>query len=269
MAEETTPRLGLDRYTSGSDPHPSRQKFNQSRDLMEQLIAVAEQGTLAGRPPAGRGGAFYCATDQANRVYFDTGTEWVEVAPRGGVTPSGVAVAGSSNEGTSNRSARADHTHALPLATLNTPGAMSAADKVKLDDAVSISTPSSLMLRDANGRASVSGPTSSWHIATKGYVDGLRIIAAAHGSFSIMTADWTAITSDFYGYRALRTVTFPSGRFSTATGLIVHGGAYTNSPDRYSPVTVSGLISSQCTFALASTHDAAVSVRWSAFLIGE
>lgn len=115
MAEQTTPRLGLDKYTSGSDPHPNRAKFNASRDMMEQLIAIAQQGTIAARPPAGRGGALYCVTDQNNRVYFDNGTQWVEIAPVGGVVPSSVAVNSTGSEGVSHRAARADHRHPFPF----------------------------------------------------------------------------------------------------------------------------------------------------------
>ena len=50
-------------------------------------------------------------------------------------------------------------------------GLMSAADKQKLDSAASSSVAGSIVMRDANQRASIGTPTSGVHIANKSYVD--------------------------------------------------------------------------------------------------
>ena len=61
----------------------------------------------------------------------------------------------------------------------NAPATTLAATKSHMDatsgihGATSSATANRLIIRDSNGRASVAGPTSASHIATKGYVDGL------------------------------------------------------------------------------------------------
>ena len=59
----------------------------------------------------------------------------------------------------------------LPAATSSAQGAMLAADKSKLDSAVSAATASRLVIRDSNGRAQFATPAATADAATKGYVD--------------------------------------------------------------------------------------------------
>jgi hypothetical protein len=86
------------------------------------------------------------------------------------------------------------HTHvgtAVDLATTSVQGAMSAADKTKLDNAVSAGTASRLVIRDASGRAQFADPSASADAATKNYVDTADAL--------IQHSEWTSsasITSD-------------------------------------------------------------------------
>lgn len=59
----------------------------------------------------------------------------------------------------------------LPAATSSAQGAMLAADKSKLDSAVSAATASRLVIRDTAGRAQFATPSATADAATKGYVD--------------------------------------------------------------------------------------------------
>lgn len=59
----------------------------------------------------------------------------------------------------------------LPAATSSAQGAMLAADKSKLDSAVSAATASRLVIRDTAGRAQFATPAATADAATKGYVD--------------------------------------------------------------------------------------------------
>ncbi len=62
---------------------------------------------------------------------------------------------------------------AIAIATGSVHGLMSSTDKTKLDSATSLATVSTLIIRDAGGRARVADPSNSADIATKNYVDGL------------------------------------------------------------------------------------------------
>lgn len=62
----------------------------------------------------------------------------------------------------------------LPAATQSRQGAMSAADKTKLDGATNLSTANRLVQRDSGGRANFIDPTSTLHAANKRYVDALH-----------------------------------------------------------------------------------------------
>jgi len=190
MAVTTTARLGLNKYSSGADPHPTRAEFNTQQDKLEQLVALAAQGTLSARPAAGKWGRAYFATDNS-RLYWDTGAAWVEVSNvGGGGAGAALAIGGAGSEGSSNRAARADHTHPLPLATASVNGAMAAADKAKLDAAKVSATASTLVVRDTAGRAQFSSPAADGDAANKAYVDQ-QMSAAASASH---THPWSEIT---------------------------------------------------------------------------
>ena len=177
MAESLTPRLGLTEYSAGTDLHPDRLKFNNQQKLLDKIVAIAQHGTLAARPAAGRGGAIYWATD-SSRLYYDDGTAWREVnTTGGGGAGAPISVGGSPAEGSSARAARADHTHALPLATASAPGALSAADKSKLDNATASPIENTVIMRGSSGETNIKGvylsaaPVSNSHATRKDYVD--------------------------------------------------------------------------------------------------
>ncbi|WNM67268.1 minor tail protein [Arthrobacter phage Wyborn] len=171
MTISTTPRFGFKQYSAGTDPHPNRDEFNALVGLIESNAALFSQDVTASRPAAGKAGRYFWDKTVA-RLYYDDGASWNEVTTNGGggaakpVTP---GVAGT--EGTSARSARADHTHNLPLATASVDGAMPATDKALLNTAAAAATPGSLVKLDAAGRAQVANPSATADIANKSYVD--------------------------------------------------------------------------------------------------
>lgn len=179
MAQVIGARLGLTTYTAGTDARPGRAEHNAERNLLEALVIVGGQGTEAARPTAGKARALYWNTERLT-LQWDTGTSWQDISTNGGGGPGRAVLVGApGEEGTSVRSARADHTHSLVLATTTVSGAMSTADKTKLDQAATAATASRLIIRDASGRAQVATPTAAADIANKGYVDSVVGGAAA------------------------------------------------------------------------------------------
>lgn len=180
MALTPATRTGLTKYTAGSDPHPGRVKFNEQVDLVDAIMALAYQGNTVSRPPAGKAGRFYWDNQVAGgRLYWDDGVAWKEITTNGGGGAGQAIVPGAAGaEGTSGRSARADHTHELPLATVAAHGAMRKEDKALLDTATATALADALVRRDAGGRINISTPTNASNATTKAYVDG-QITAAA------------------------------------------------------------------------------------------
>lgn len=179
MARIVGTRLGLVTYTSGTDPRPGREEHNAERDLLEANTVIGGQGTESARPTAGKRRSLYW-NESRGTLQWDTGTAWQDISTNGGGGPAtSIDVGGSNAEGDSDRSARANHRHKIDFATGTTGGAMSAADKSKLDGATASSTASRLVLRDAGGRAQVTSPAVAADIANKGYVDSIVGGAAA------------------------------------------------------------------------------------------
>ena len=92
----------------------------------------------------------------------------------------------------------------------NTPATTLAAAKSHMDatsgihGATSSATANRLIIRDSNGRASVAGPTSASHIATKGYVDGLVGTLQAGTAFAYyLTPPDVTLSSDNTSYPGL------------------------------------------------------------------
>lgn len=178
MALTPATRTGLTTYTAGSDPHPGRVKFNEQVALLDAIIALAYQGNTVSRPLAGKAGRFYW-DNQVGRLYWDDGAAWQEITVNGGGGAGRVIVPGTAGiEGTSGRSARADHTHELPLATVAAHGAMRKEDKAILDTATANAVADALARRDNGGRLNIATPTSPANATTKAYVDG-QILAGA------------------------------------------------------------------------------------------
>jgi hypothetical protein len=178
MAIIETVRLLLKKYTSGGDPHPTRAEFNTMIDTLENNVGMYSQGITSARPAAGKIGRTYWDTE-VGRLYYDDGVQWRDLNPNGGGGAGAKVTPGVNGiEGVSSRAARADHTHRLDLATSAIDGALSAADKAKLDAATSGATANALARRDANARLSVNTPVDPFHATTKGYVDGLNVETA-------------------------------------------------------------------------------------------
>lgn len=178
MAITQTNKLGLPLYSAGTDPHPGRVDHNTIMQAINDNAMGVQQGLHASRPGAGVAGRTYFSTDRSTFSY-DTGTAWADYTPIGGVAPSGVRAgatgpvlsAAGGTEGTSARLARADHTHALPLATDDLPGLLHADMYYLLARMTDAATPSTVVRRDAAARISVGTPTSAVHAATKAYAD--------------------------------------------------------------------------------------------------
>lgn len=171
MAVTNTPRFSLKQYSSGGDPHPTRDEHNAMIQAIETQAARYAGGATAARPAAGKSGTFYRDTE-AKRVYLDDGGAWVDISTNGGGgAGADVVVGGTAAEGTSDRGARADHTHSLALATSTASGAMPSGDKAKLDAATATSTAGALVVRDAAGRARFAEPAAAADVASRNYVD--------------------------------------------------------------------------------------------------
>lgn len=175
MAETKTLRVQLPQWSEGSDPHPDRVKTNTIYQAIEkQMVIDVPAGLLKNRPAQGIRGRLYCATDQGTdgRVYYDNGTTWVALNTTGGGGPGlPVVINGTGTEGSSLQSARADHTHAIPLATKDNAGAMPSQWAELCENASSRATANSVAVRDSGGRLTANKPTSAQHVATMDWVN--------------------------------------------------------------------------------------------------
>lgn len=175
MAETKTVRVQLPQWSEGSDPRPDRAKTNAIHQAIEnQMVIDVPAGQLKNRPVQGTRGRLFCATDQGSdgRVYYDNGTTWVALNTTGGGGPGlPIVINGTGTEGSSLQSARADHTHAIPLATKSNAGAMPSQWAQLCADATAAATPNSVAVRDSGGRLIASKPTSAQHVATMDWVN--------------------------------------------------------------------------------------------------
>lgn len=75
MAVTTTARLGVTRWSAGTDPF-TRAQMDASMAALEANAAMYSQGAGTGtRPAAGKQGRFYW-DDTAKILYYDNGTTW-------------------------------------------------------------------------------------------------------------------------------------------------------------------------------------------------
>lgn len=227
MALSTTARFGLTKYGAGSDPHPTRTEHNAMIDSVEAGGVFGSSGTLAARPAAGKGRAFYFATDDGpvGTIYYDTGTGWRDVSRVGGAAASGVLVGGASSEGVSTAAARVDHVHALPLATSLISGAMTATHWNMLNAATSAPTANTLVKNDANGRFQVAAPSAAADVTTKLYVDQ-AVATRAPSSHSHAWADITGTPVSYPATYHTHTWAEVTGKPTTfAPSAHVHSGS--------------------------------------------
>ena len=175
MTETKTVRVRLPQWSEGSDARPDRAKTNAIHQAIEdQMVIDVPAGLLKNRPVQGVRGRLYCATDQGadGRVYYDNGSNWVALNTTGGGGPGlPIVINGTGTEGSSLQSARADHTHAIPLATKDNAGAMPSQWAELCEDATSSATPNTVAVRDSGGRLTASKPTSAQHVATMDWVN--------------------------------------------------------------------------------------------------
>ncbi len=110
------------------------------------------------------------------------------------------------------------HTGAdIALATTSLPGALSAADKLKLDNATPNVNVDRLVIRDADGRAQFMTPADDYDAATKGYVDAnIGAVGADTGWLTVpLQGTWThsfAFGSSGLKIRVKNGIVFLSGR---------------------------------------------------------
>lgn len=192
MAETKTVRVQLPQWSEGSDPRPDRAKTNAIHQAIEnQMVIDVPAGLLKNRPVQGTRGRLFCATDQGSdgRVYYDNGTTWVALNTTGGGGPGlPIVINGTGTEGSSVQSARADHTHAIPLATKNNAGAMPSQWAELCGDATSAPTPGTVAVRDSGGRLTANPPTSAQHVATRDWVENAGSTAPLPGLAARNTA---------------------------------------------------------------------------------
>jgi len=99
------------------------------------------------------------------------------------------------------------HTHTgadLALATTALPGAMSAADKTKLDNATPNVTVNQLAQRDAEGRMQVMTPADDYDVATKLYVDTNIGAVGADTGWLTVPLNGTFVHSTAFGSNGLK-----------------------------------------------------------------
>lgn len=178
MAVSNTPRFSLPQWSAGTDPYPGRTGFNNILALLENQAALAfPSGPIAGRPRSGAFGRFFLATDQGDggRLYYDGGSGWVELNTNGGGGAGRpVVIEGNASEGSSNRSARSDHTHNIPLATANNHGAMTSQHYEILAGIAVQAQASQVPRRTSSGNLVVPATPGGENDATsKNYVDNV------------------------------------------------------------------------------------------------
>ena len=88
-------------------------------------------------------------------------------------------------------------------ATATASGFMSAADKAKLDSASSLSTASTIIMRDSNGRARIANPVNTNDIVNKNYVDNNFV---RKNAATTMSAILTAQSNTSYTTKQVRNI---------------------------------------------------------------
>jgi len=80
MPDTARTRTGLQASAGTDDVRTIDDTMKAAFDQLEALAALDAQGTLASRPAAGKRGLLYWATD-AQMLYRDTGSSWVQLTP--------------------------------------------------------------------------------------------------------------------------------------------------------------------------------------------
>lgn len=189
-------------------------------DLNKNELQNARLQNLASDPASPVDGqVYYNTTDQTIREYSATATAWRVITYVGATTPTAEGVGSTAAVGSAIEASRADHRHAMPgVATPGVDGFMPGSDKTKLDAATDAATPSTLIMRDAAGRAKVADPAVASDIATMGYVDSVAQGLDPKPSVKTATTAALAITA-----RSSQTLTL-GGTTLTVDGVVLANG---------------------------------------------
>ncbi len=131
--------------------------LNENADTIDEVLAPTVDDTTTPSSSSATGLLATVLGWLANRIKAITGNEhWYDAPPS-----TLKAVAGHIGKG--------GETH--PLATQETPGFMSAEDRLTFDTATWYNVSTALVKRDSKGRAQIADPSTSQEIANKNYVD--------------------------------------------------------------------------------------------------
>jgi hypothetical protein len=141
------------------------QRFLTNIDLVQNQLINGQFEAVAVDPTTGNfeGRLIYNSTEKVIKVY--TGTVWRKALHS--ISSSTTALTSSESNGTVTLSI-------ADVVAAGASGLMVGADKTKLDNATATETPSTLVLRDTNGRFKASNPSTDLDVANKAYVDAAR-----------------------------------------------------------------------------------------------
>jgi len=142
-------------------------RFVTNLDLVQNQILNGRFESVASDPNTGNfeGRLIYNTTEDTIKVW--TGTAWRKMIH-------GVSTTGSSAAALTINETNGAITIEPNLASSSQDGVMSAADKLKLDDASASDGTSTLVMRDGAGRFQVAAPSDPLDAANKAYVDAAR-----------------------------------------------------------------------------------------------
>jgi hypothetical protein len=168
MAVTSSTRLGITRWSAGTDPYTRAQRDGNNATL-DDLVAIDRQGLAAGRPATGTRGTYHYATD-TGVLTRDTGTAWVTIATLGTderLKLGAAARAGTNLPATPARlTVTADGSGTMPIA------AQVGAGSAATDDAIALvsSTGAELLVIDADGALRAGNIAGAGAITRSGYV---------------------------------------------------------------------------------------------------
>lgn len=87
---DTTAKWAIPRPELADDPPDVPRDFVAAMNRVDDLLTPLSRGLIGARPPAGKLGQRYVATDQDNQEYLDTGTEWIPLNITRGFSPGDV-----------------------------------------------------------------------------------------------------------------------------------------------------------------------------------